>query len=85
MKTKPQKPNPSAPCALVDAWPLLAAYSDLCERHAALLAEKVEWTHREAERAEAALLAKLDEHPCEARRIFREAILNAPAPKLFHP
>ena len=35
------------------------------------------------ESAEAALLAKLEEHPCEARRIFREAILNAPAPKLF--
>lgn len=79
MKTKPK----TKPCEAVECLPLLEAYADLCERHAALLAEKVEWTHREAERAEAALFAKLEEHPCEARRIFREAILNAPAPKLF--
>ena len=79
MKTKPK----TKACGAVDCLPLLEAYADICERHAALLAEKVEWTHREAERAEAALFAKLEEHPCEARRIFREAILNAPAPKLF--
>lgn len=78
MKTPKTKP-----CEAVDYLPLLEAYASLCERHAALLAEKVAWTHREAERAEAALFAKLEEHPCEARRIFREAILNAPAPKLF--
>jgi len=78
MKTPKTKP-----CASVDCLPLLQAYADLCERHAELLAEKVERTRRDMERAEAALLGKLDEHPCEARRIFREAILNAPAPKLF--
>ena len=71
------------PCEAVECLPLLRAFADLCERHAELLAEKVERTRRDMERAEAALLAKLDEHPCEARRIFREAILNAPAPKLF--
>ena len=79
MKTKPK----TKPCEAVECLPLLQAYSDLCERHAELLAEKVERTRRDMERAEAALLAKLDEHPCEARRIFREAILTAPAPKLF--
>jgi hypothetical protein len=79
MKTKPK----TKPCVAVDCLPLLEAYADLCERHAALLAEKVEWTHREAAPAEAALLAKLDEHPCKASRIFREAIINAPAPKIF--
>jgi len=78
MKTPKTKP-----CASVDCLTLLQGYADLCERHAELLAEKVERTRRDMERAEAALLAKLDEHPCEARRIFREAILNAPAPKLF--
>lgn len=82
MKTKPKTKKPK-PCEAVDCLPLLTAYADLCERHAGLLAEKVEWTRRDMERAEAALLAKLDEEPCEARRIFREAILNAPAPKLF--
>ena len=71
------------PCEAVECLPLLQAFSDLCQRHGELLAERVERTRRDMERAEAALLAKLEEHPCEARRIFREAILNAPAPKLF--
>jgi hypothetical protein len=83
MKAKSPKTKPAAPSEAVDCLPLLTAYADLCERHAALLVEKVEWTRRDAARAEAALLAKLDEEPCEAVRMVREAILNAPAPKLF--
>jgi hypothetical protein len=84
MKTRKRKPTKPATVREAEtAWPLLTAYLDLAERHAALLAEKVAWTRREAARAEAALLAKLDEEPCEASRIFRAAILNAPAPKLF--
>jgi hypothetical protein len=83
MKTKPRKTNSAAMREAETAFPLLTAYLDLAERHAALLAEKVAWTRCEAARAEAALLAKLDEEPCEASRIFREAILNAPAPKVF--
>ena len=79
MKTKPK----TKPCEAVECLPLVRAFADLCERNGELLAEKVERTRRDMERAEAALLSKLDEHPCEARRIFREAILNAPAPKLF--
>ena len=78
MKTPKTKP-----CASVDCLTLLQAYADLCQRHGELLAERVERTRRDMERAEAALLAKLDEHPHEARRIFRDAILSAPAPKLF--
>jgi hypothetical protein len=84
MKTK--RCNPTKPASVREAetaWPLITAYLDLAERHAELLAERVERTRAELAKAEAALISKLEEEPCEAVRIVREAILNASAPAIF--
>jgi len=85
MKTKRHKPtNPASVREAETAWPLLTAYLDLAERHAELLAERVERTRAElvqleAERTraiKAKLAATLDE--------VEAAIMAAPAPKIFN-
>ncbi len=80
-KQNTSKAKPSAPCPLGDVWPLLAAYTDLAERHAALLADNLHRTladakqaHRNAE-IEAQVAKTLDE--------VEAAIMAMPAPKLF--
>jgi hypothetical protein len=65
---------------MVDVWPLLAAYTDLAERHAALLVERLESTLARAKADREARVA------ADVRAIMQdvEAALEAmPAPKLF--
>lgn len=75
MKTKPQKPNPSAPCALVDVWPLLAAYTDLAERHSALLIKRLE---EATAAAKAHRAAEIDASVEETLNLVAEAINKHP-------
>lgn len=82
MKTqKRQKPKSSAPCNAVDAWPLLAAYLDLAERHANLLCRDLE-----AATAKAVADIRNGEARAEMDATLADiaaAIHAMPAPKLF--
>lgn len=75
MKTKPKKPKPSAPCPLVDVWPLLVAYTDLAERHSALLIKRLE---EATAAAKAHRAAEIDASVEETLNLVAEAIEKHP-------
>lgn len=80
-KPNTSKAKPSAPCPLVDVWPLLAAYSDLAERHAALLAETLNRAVADAKQAQSN--AKIEAQVADTFAQVEAAIMAMPAPKLF--
>jgi hypothetical protein len=63
-----------------EAWPLLAAYVDLAERHSALLLERLEAS---LARARATQAEKIEAEVAETLAQVEAAILAMPAPKIF--
>jgi len=80
MKTKPRKTNPAAATAAETAWPLLAAYLDLAERHSALLVERLDDA---LARAKAEQAARIDAEVSAIMRNVEAAINAAPPADIF--
>jgi hypothetical protein len=81
MKTsKPRKTNSAAATAAETAWPLLAAYLDLAERHSALLVERLDDA---LARAKAEQAARIDAEVSAIMRNVEAAINAAPPADIF--
>lgn len=77
-KPKPKTNNATRQAA--EAWPLLAAYLDLAERHAALLTERLEAA---LARAREAKEKQIEADVAAIMANVQAAIMAAPAPAIF--
>ena len=81
MKTsKPRRTNSAAVREAETAWPLLAAYLDLAERHSALLVERLDDA---LARAKAEQAARIDAEVSAIMRNVEAAINAAPPADIF--
>jgi hypothetical protein len=81
MKPKPPKAKPTAVREAQSAWPLLAAYLELAERHAALLTQTLQRALADARQAHRN--AQIEAQVADTLDEVEAAIMAMPAPKLF--